>query len=51
MVFIRFGDEFGPSLVALLARTPWILVVGRGLMTCLSAALAPAAMTRAGRGA
>ncbi len=51
LVLIGLGGYFGLGLVALLARTAWTLVVGLGLMTCLSSALAPAAMaamTRAG---
>ncbi len=51
LVLIGLGGYFGLGLVALLARTPWTLVAGLGLMTGLSSALAPAAMaamTRAG---
>ena len=51
LVLIGLVGYFGLGLVALLARTAWTLVAGLGLLTCLSSALAPAAMaamTRAG---
>lgn len=51
LVIIGLVGYFGLGLVALLARTAWTLVVGLGVLTFLSSALAPAAMaamTRAG---
>lgn len=51
LVVVGLLGYFGLGVVALLARTPWSLVAGLGVLTLFSSALAPAAiaaMTRAG---
>ena len=51
LVVIGLVGYFGLGVVALVARTPWTLVAGLGVLTLFSSALAPAAiaaMTRAG---